>query len=313
MRGLLVEQDNVIARRQALAAGLTSEDIRRLVRRREWAVVHPGVYVAHTGPLPWQQRAWAAVLNAGPGAALCHVSALRAAEGPGRVDRDESTIHVAIGRHRAIIAPRGVQMHRMSDLESRVLWNVGPPRLRYEAAVLDVALDQPTAFAALGVLAAACQSRRTTARRLAEAVAARSRVRHRAWLLAVLDDVAEGTCSVLEHGYLTRVERPHGLPRPVRQVRSGTTTGVVYRDADYGQLIIELDGRLFHDSAAQRDRDFERDLDAAVGGQDTRRLSWGQVFDRGCSTAGKVGALLMARGWQGRPHPCGSECALREL
>ena len=52
----------MIVRRQAIAAGLTSDDVARLIRRREWARVHPGVYVDHTGPLPWSQRAWAAVL-----------------------------------------------------------------------------------------------------------------------------------------------------------------------------------------------------------------------------------------------------------
>ena len=126
----------------------------------------------------------------------------------------------------------------------------------------------------------------------------------------MLIDVAEGTCSVLEHGYLTLVERPHGLPRARRQKRGSTSTGVVYRDADYGQLIVELDGRLFHDSAKQRDRDLEGDLDAAVLGSDTRRLSYGQVFDRSCSTAGKIGQLLAERGWRGELRCCGPQCAL---
>ena len=44
-------QDGVVSRGQVLAAGGTDGDIERLVRRREWARVHPGVYVDHTGPL----------------------------------------------------------------------------------------------------------------------------------------------------------------------------------------------------------------------------------------------------------------------
>ena len=76
------QQEGVIVRRQAIAAGLTSDDVARLIRRREWARVHPGVYVDHTGPLQWSQRAWAAVLGVGR-SVLCHTSALRAAEGPG--------------------------------------------------------------------------------------------------------------------------------------------------------------------------------------------------------------------------------------
>jgi hypothetical protein len=53
---LLRDQAGVIARRQALEAGLTDNDIRRRLRRREWVSVHPGVYVDHTGPLTWLQR-----------------------------------------------------------------------------------------------------------------------------------------------------------------------------------------------------------------------------------------------------------------
>jgi hypothetical protein len=304
---LLAEQDGVIARRQCIARGMTASDIARLVRRREWAQVHPGTYVDHTGPLTWNQRAWAAVLHAGR-SALCGPSALRIAEGPGGRRASEQVIHVAVDRHRKVVAPPGVQVHRMADLHSRALWNLGPPRLRYEQAALDVALETDHPFDALAVLAGVCQARRTTARRLAEALAGRPRVPRRAWLADVLGDVAEGTCSVLEHAYLTEVERAHGLPRGGQQVRAVASTGVVYRDVDYPELIVELDGRLFHDTAEQRDRDFERDLDAAVDGRTTVRLGYGQVVGRPCSTARKVAALLAVRGWPGSPVRCGPAC-----
>jgi hypothetical protein len=124
----------------------------------------------------------------------------------------------------------------------------------------------------------------------------------------VLSDIADGTCSVLEHEYLSKVERPHRLPRGSRQRRAGTSTGVVYRDVAYDALLIELDGRLFHDTASQRDRDFERDLDAAVGGHQSLRLSWGQVHARPCSTAAKVAAVLAHRGWAGSVAACGPRC-----
>jgi hypothetical protein len=65
VRMLLDLQDGVITRQQALAAGLSEVMIARLVRRREWVPVHRAVYVNHTGPLTWRQRAWAAVLLVG--------------------------------------------------------------------------------------------------------------------------------------------------------------------------------------------------------------------------------------------------------
>jgi hypothetical protein len=73
---------------------------------------------------------------------------------------------------------------------------------------------------------------------------------------------------------------------------------------------VELDGRLFHDSAAQRDRDIDRDLDAAVHGRTTIRLGYGQVFDRPCVTARRLAVLLHQRGWRGSATPCGSDCAV---
>src|SRR3546814_8158325 len=77
---LLAEQDGVISRRQAHALGLQPHDLERLVRRRVWARVIPGVFVNHTGPPSWRQRAWAGVLHYEP-AALArseeHTSALQ--------------------------------------------------------------------------------------------------------------------------------------------------------------------------------------------------------------------------------------------
>ena len=135
----------------------------------------------------------------------------------------------------------------------------------------------------------------------------------RSWVQAVLEDVAGGACSVLEHGYLTRVERAHGLSPARRQVRDRLGSGAVYRDVEYaGGLVVELDGRLFHDSTAQRDRDFDRDLVAAVQGKDTVRLSYGQVFDRPCWTAGHVGVLLTGHGWPGSVHRCSPGCPAPE-
>lgn len=115
VRELLVRQDGVISRRQALAAGLTANDIRRTIRQRVWAPVHPGVYVDHTGPITWRQRAWAAVLHAWP-AALCHESALRAAEGQGRTERrDDGPLHVAVDRKRSFAPPDGVLPHHLAN------------------------------------------------------------------------------------------------------------------------------------------------------------------------------------------------------
>ncbi len=315
VRRHLALQDGVITRAQALAAGLAQHDLRRMIRRREWAVVHPGVYVTHTGPLTWHQRAWAAVLLAWP-SALGAESALRAADGPGsKDDGAEKTIHLVVARHRSGLAtPGDVRVQHLAGFGDRVLWNMTPPRLRYEEAALDVAARAPSELAAVAAVAKACQTRRTTAHRMLLALGGRTRVTRREWLEAVLRDIGDGTCSALEHGFLTRIERPHGLPVAQRQVRATASTGVVYRDAQFAeQCIVELDGRLVHESVAQRDSDFERDLDASVDGGSTVRLSWGQVFDRPCPTTTKLVLVLRSHGVTVDARACGPGCPVGTL
>ena len=305
---LFAEQDGVIARRQAIEAGLSANDVRRLLRRREWTLLHPGVYANHTGVPTWTQRAWAAVLLTEP-SALCRESALRACDGPGRKDRDDDVVQVAVDRQRGPIAtPTGVVVYRMAHLEARMQHHTHPPRIGVEDTVIDLAAQARTEAAAISRLADAVQARLTTAPRLLSVVRDRKRLRRRSFLVGVLTDIAGGTCSLLEHGYLTRVELAHGLPSAARQIRA-SARGPIFRDAVYEEqrLVVELDGRLFHDNAKARDRDLDRDLDAAVDGLETRRIGWGQVFDRPCATAAKLGALLQQRGWTGHPASC-PEC-----
>ena len=235
IRPTLADQAGVVARAQLRTLDLEPHDIRRLIRRRELSVIHPGVYLDHTGDATWLQRAWAAVLFCWP-AALAAESAMRAADGPGRRAAEDGPIHVVISRARRVVAPAGIQVVRTFGLDDRVLWNLGPPRMRYDEAALDVALASRGEFAAIGAVARAVQSQHTTATRMRAALDLRTRAPRRDLLTAVLDDVAAGACSVLEHGYLTRVEVPHGLPTADRQQRGHTTAGVVYRDATYGVL-----------------------------------------------------------------------------
>lgn len=321
---LLELQSGVLSRRQVLAApGESEPSIRRRLRRRTWVAIHPGVYVDHTGPPTWLQRAWAAVLYAWP-AALYGDSAIRACDGPGRRERrDDGPVHVAIAHSRTVWVPAGptapgaaeaapaLVVHRVRRFHERVLWTGSPPRMRMEHAVLQAATSRRDRLAVVQALADAVQSRRTTAARLEEALADWPRYPDRDFVAGVLDDIAQGACSVLEHGYLSLVERAHGLPRADRQVRA-SARGPVHRDVVHRRqgLVVELDGRLFHDSARSRDLDMDRDLDAAVDGLSTVRIGWGQVYRRPCRTAVRIGTLLQQRGWTGAITSC-PQCAAR--
>ena len=158
-------QAGVISRRQLSTLGIGDSDIQRMVRRTELVRVHTGIYVNHTGPLSWVSRAWAAVIFHGD-AALCDVSALNLAGDP---------IHVAIEWPRTGSQLPGVRLHRLRRLHGRVLWNLGPPRLRVEEAALDVAGAATTLGDAVSVLTGICQRRRTTPERLLRALEGRPR------------------------------------------------------------------------------------------------------------------------------------------
>ena len=169
--------------------------------------------------------------------------------------------------------------------------------------------------AAVALLADACQSRRTTAVRLTSALQEHPRLPRRALLTEVLTDLATGSLSALERRYLRDVERAHGLPTAARQRRVVAGRGPTYRDADYlgGRVVVELDGRVGHESAADRWADLDRDLESSVRGSTTVRVGWRQVLEP-CRTAAVVAGILVARGWSGGIRPCRRGCtALRPL
>jgi len=300
LRDELAHQDGVVAWHQLVERGARQHDRERWVRRRLLVPVHRAVYVAHTGPLTESQRTWAAVLACGPRAALCLVG------------RPGPLVHVAVDATRRIAAPEGVRLHRVRGLEARVRWSASPPRLLPEHDVLlgvGLAEDEEEV---VRLLSDAVRTRLTTATRLREVVQARGRLRHRALVLAVLDDVERGTHSVLEHRYLRDVERAHGLPTGTWQRRRSVDGRTEYSDVDYEPftVTVELDGRAGHEGWDAQNRDARRDLDQAVAGWVPVRLRHRQVFRDACVTAVRLGRLLQTRGWEGAPGPCGPGCAV---
>jgi hypothetical protein len=277
-------------------------DVRRLLRQRRLAVVHPGVYVNHTGPLTWTSRSWAAVLSLEP-AALCAESV---------VNSSGDVIHVAVDETRKPADRVGVRIHRLRDFDARVQWNLGPPRIRFEDAALTLCSQARDRIAALALASDLCRRRRTTPERLLTELNRRPTLRHHAWLRDVLQETAVGVRSPLESSYVRKVERAHGLPRGRRQLHERTSDGTVYRDVLYEAqaLLVELDGRIGHELSRERWNDMDRDLLAATKALMTLRVGWRQAEEQACRTAGRISQVLSARGWQGKPRRCGPHCTI---
>lgn len=305
---ILDRQDGVISRRQVRELRETDADIERRLSRREWARIHPGVYVNHTGPPTWNQLAWAAVLYHWP-AALAGPSALHAQRVRGHEPREGSPIHVCVDRTRTVSRRVGIVTRQIARSESLCWMNLAPPRQTVEHALLDVASRKRRLEGSIAVLADAVQDGRTTADRLLRALGERPKLRHRALLRGVLGEVTQGVRSVLEHRYLRSVEQAHGLPRGTRQHPFVLAGKRGYPDVEYVGLgvLVQLDGRIGHTDSLDKWADLERDLVGVVASILTLRVGWAQVLEP-CRLAAIVGAILNQRGWTGQLRPCGPMC-----
>jgi hypothetical protein len=308
LRELAETQCGVITRRQALGAGLTRSAICARVDGRRWQRLYPGVFAAFSGEPGRAALLWAAVLKAGPGAALSHETA---AELHGLTRKPVPLIHVTVPAGRRIEPVPGLIVHRSARIARARHPCQAPSRTRIEETVLDLADTARTFEEALGWACAACGGRLTTPQRIVEAISQRARLRYRPALQLALGDIAVGVHTILEYRYLRDVERPHGLPgaeRQVRVVRSGCSE---YRDMLYREYLVavETDGRLAHPAEGQW-RDVRRDNAAAASGIVTLRYGWSDVVSRPCAVAAEVGAVLVRRGWPGHLGRCGPGCAL---
>lgn len=188
------------------------------------------------------------------------------------------------------------------------------PRTTLHRTVLDLIVECRSEKAVLELLIAAVQQRMDLTAFQRE-LASRARVRHREFVLRVLEDAKEGVESHLEREYHRRVEKAHGLPRARRQkwvrVRGRWTRGDVTYEG-YG-VRAELDGELAHPGRAT-DRDVLRDNDARVAlGEITLRYRWMHVHDEPCLVAAQVAVALMLRGWSGQVRRCSPDCSAPEL
>ncbi len=301
----------VLTRGQVEEAGASVTWIRAQVENRIWRRAYPGVYITHAGQVSWDTRVTAALRYAGRDAALSHATAADwwfEHDGT-RQQRVANTVEVSIPASRAVMAQRGLRVHRRRTLPA--VWPGRTPVIVPEETALDLVTLAKREDDVVGILTRAARTVEPGIMR--DAVAGRARLRHRALVLDILAEVAEGVESPLERHYHRDVERDHGLPTSELQVRERLSRVWIRADCRYRRyrVRVELDGRLAH-PGGRTDRDTWRDNAAVLATDEvTLRYRWSHVVGSPCATAAQVVSALRKGGWTGRPRPCGPGCPVR--
>ena len=278
-----------------LAAGLP--ETRRRLRSKAWRA-YGAVIVTHNGPLDETQRAWVAVLRAGPGAVLAAAWAMR-----------EHGVSLEVPERPQVVVPAYRSWPRVPDVDIRRSRLLGPehvhpvrqpPVFRLARATLDATslCRRPEDVRAL--LCAPVQQRRLRPAELRECLALLGPLTGRSVVLRTLDDLELGAQSVHELRF-TRGLRRRRLPVPEHQRLCQRPGGKAYLDFwwERYRLHVEIDG-LAHLWVDNWLADLARSNELAIGAPATRlRFAGFQLVEQEDQVFDQVGRALVAGGWTG--------------
>ena len=252
---------------------MDKDRIRRAVRAGRWQEPVPGVVVLHSGGLTRRERYLTALAWAGPSGRLSHCSALvlhraRIMEpfAPRRVagvrgtfvrPEDAGLVQVSVPHGRHLASTGFVVVHQtrrpMGDLVLDGVRTTSAAR-----AAIDVALTADRRRDVDHVVAEVLQKGLADVDELMAEARAAGRLVH-PWLRTTLAEAALGVRSVGEADLRAAV-RAAGLPEPEWSAPLETSRGTFWLDAYWRQqrLAVEADGAAFHLSAADWERDLER-------------------------------------------------------
>jgi very-short-patch-repair endonuclease len=281
--GLLAgRQAGAFSLSQLAELGFPRSTVVSRLRRDVWERRLPGVYAVPGVPRTREHELWVRVLAVGPAAVVTHESAALCA-GAERLAEPPFTYTVPHRWHHAI--PEAF-VHQIDDLlpHHRTRWN-GLPVSRPARAVVELAATQ-SAETIGRVLDDLLALRRTTTAQVARVFGEVARP-GKPGIAKIADVLAERSGTyVPPHSELERllfaVLRAGGLPEPRRQVRlpgRGRIDGIADAGYDDAMLLLEADGRRWHDRVAAARRDRERDQQAARAGWLTLRFVHEQLTD----------------------------------
>lgn len=271
---LAARQWGNVTRKQLVALGVSPAQIAAWVRKGWLIRVHLAVYAVGRPPRTVYERAAAALLACGPGAALSHSSAMALW---GFWKRWESPLEVTVPGNRR---PAGIRIHRSPGAGTTVhlgLRVTTPVRALQDVAprLTDGQLTRAVNQALLS---------RQVSRAALESAGARIR--------EALDGRATPTRSAWEDGFPAFCAR-HGLPKPVMGARLGAHTVDAYFPEQ--RVIVELDSWTFHQSRQAFEADRERDTANLAAGRVTVRLTWTRSEHRAADEAARLRQILDGR------------------
>jgi very-short-patch-repair endonuclease len=285
---LAARQHGVVARRQALAAGLTAKMLERRLESGRLLILHRGVYAVGHAQLRREGRWLAAVLAAGRGAVLSHRTA---AALYGIRPLRSRVVDVSTPRQRRV---DGVRAHRAMLPVEDVTTRDGIPVTTVARTLVDLAgivarydLGKAVTEAErIGLLDLAAIERVT-------ASTARRRGAGTATMRAVLADLRAGriqlTRSPLEDRFVALLDR-YKLPR----AHMNHMLGDIEVDAcwPWHRLVVELDGYAFHNTTAAFQSDRVRDNDLVRLGYVVMRFTHADVVRRADDVAARLADAL---------------------
>lgn len=293
------EQAGAVSRRQLLDLRLSPSAVDRRVRSGWLDVALPGIYTVPGSPDTVGRRRWVALLAVGPSGVLSFETAARI-HGLAAVPADGPTVLTV--PHSGWQRLPCVVVHQIGDLSpDDVVDRSGMPVTSVRRTIVDLAaVWRPGRVAA--ALDGAVAARQTTYADVGEclrSIARRGKPGVRL-LTALLDERGPGAVppgSVLERDFFRLIDRS-SLPRPVRQhplPRLDGALGLVDAAWPAVRLIVEVDGRRWHQRIADMKRDRDRDLHAAAAGWQVLRLLHEHVVDAPAQTVAHLLAAYESR------------------
>jgi hypothetical protein len=270
----------VVTRKELLALGVTANEIRSRVRRGWLLRVHAGVYrVGHRAPSV--EASYTAAVKA------CGEGTLLSGQAAGYL----------FGLLKGIVPPpevtsprkyrlQGVRTHR-GRLEGITVRGI--PVTTVPQTLVDLA-----AVLELDALARACHEAgvryRTTPRQVGAVLERYPNAPGAGKLRAVMGGDARVTLSKLERRFL-QLLREHGLPLPVMNRPAGGRR-VDCRWPEH-RLTVELDSYGFHNTRRAWEQDRRREREAYARGDQFRRYTYGDVFERPARMLAELRGLLI--------------------